>query len=82
MPSAGDRLHTPARMWVARARIVPVTLIPPNVAEATFATPCATTSILSHAYVLSCRRPLSGEQALDHPQKRERERSQQHVKYG
>jgi hypothetical protein len=39
-------LHAPARILVAVRAMVPVTLIPPNMAEATFATPCATTSIL------------------------------------
>ena len=44
MPEIG--LHAPARILVAVRAMVPVTLIPPNIAEATFATPCATTSIL------------------------------------
>ena len=44
MPATG--LQAPARILVAVRAIVPVTLIPPNTAEATLAIPCATTSIL------------------------------------
>ena len=44
MPETG--LHAPARILVAVRAIVPVTLMPPKIAEATLAMPCATTSIL------------------------------------
>ena len=44
MPETG--LHAPARILVAVRAIVPVTLMPPKMAEATLAMPCATTSIL------------------------------------
>ena len=44
MPETG--LHAPARILVAVRAIVPVRLMPPKIAEATLAMPCATTSML------------------------------------
>ena len=51
MPEIG--LRAPARMLVAVRAIVPVTLMPPNRAEATLARPCATSSMFER-----CLRPV------------------------
>ena len=45
MHDAGHGTFAPARMFVAVRAIVPVTLIPPNSADAIFAMPCATSSM-------------------------------------
>ena len=51
MPAIG--LLAPARMLVAVRAIVPVTLMPPNIAEAILAIPCATSSMFER-----CLRPV------------------------
>jgi hypothetical protein len=51
IPESG--LRAPARTLVAVRAIVPVTLIPPNTAEAILAIPCATNSIFD-----LCLRPV------------------------
>ena len=51
MPDSG--LRAPARILVAVRAIVPVTLMPPNRAEAMLAMPCATSSMLER-----CLRPV------------------------
>ena len=51
MPASG--LPAPARTLVAVRAMVPVTLMPPNRAEAMLAMPCATSSMLER-----CLRPV------------------------
>src|SRR6185437_6018690 len=51
MPESG--LRAPARILVAVRAMVPVTLMPPNSADAMLAMPCATNSMLER-----CLRPV------------------------
>jgi hypothetical protein len=80
MPETG--LHAPARILVAVRAIVPVTLIPPNMAEATLAMPLRhdfhIVGMLTSGHAVG---HLGGKQALNRPQQCEREGGRQHLKH-
>ena len=77
---AGDGPCAPARTFVAVRAIVPVTQMPPNKPDATFAAPCATSSQLRampparHAV-----RDDGRQQRLDRAEQRERHGARQHL---